>query len=886
MDATKPDSSEGTWDSLPHPQGDSWVPPPPDEPIRGHEKVGSWFPMRSGPDSDSGGRGKVDRSTESDDGGHAGEVAEVEVPGFRILGECGRGGMGVVFLAEQAGLGRRVAIKFLKPELANSDDARARFRGEARALARLQHPNVVQVFDSGEIGGRCFIVQEFVVGGSLERRLAGQPQAVDPSVKLVATLARAVQHAHDAGVIHRDLKPSNVLIGGDGCPKISDFGLARLMDGEEPSNRTENGTLLGSPSYMAPEQVVGRSREIGPAADIYALGAIFYELLTGRPPFLAASLYETLEQVRTADCVPPRRLRPGLARDLETICLRCLAKDPLRRYATASALADDLDRTLFGLPILARPISTAERLVRWARQRPAAAAGLGLACLATVALIVGGAIYQGLLRAALARALASERRADEQYRAACAALRQMTDRLSDSRFARTPRLRELLRIQLEDVLEFYRRASRDQPDADSAGRFDFAQASRRTAEIQEQLGRRSEAVKAIAEAMRLLEPLAKADPDRAEYRRELAWCHMIRFRCWDAGEDDRSLADLRAGVESLEHLLVGGGGSVEDRTALAHGHHDLGTFFTNRQNLAVAEAHYRQALAIATATLDSSPSPADAHLRVGLGRTHRNLAVALQGSLKREEALRHYAASHEYLLQALAVFPDGGDAALSLGGTLFNWAILLSSDPTASKETGKRFEEAISRLSEIHRLEPDWDEARRELRGAHGGRAQWLSATGRHQEAVGDFERVVALDEPKARDFDRFFLATARARAGDHRGAWELVEALAPTLAERSADYAYHLLGVCGLAVSAAGADERLSASDREAIVSKYASRGAEIFRKTLELTPEAGRSDVRKSAREDADVKPLLDLPEFRTLIAEPPGVSPSASPGPPGNK
>ena len=317
------------------PPCDSWVPPPPDEPLltkepRKPKQAGSSSMERSDdPLSDE--LGLADEAGSGESGPHG---AAPELPGFVILGECGRGGMGVVYLAVQVGLKRRVALKLLKPELAASAIQRGRFRTESTTLARLQHPNIVQVFDSGTHQGRAYIVQEYLAGGSLDRKLARQPQAARPAVELIATLALAVEHAHAQKIVHRDLKPANVLLTTDGIPKISDFGLAKQIDVQSESGQTQSGSILGSPSYMAPEQALGRRGDIGPAVDIYALGAILYEMVTGRPPFLAASVMETLVQVRQSEPVPPRQLQPGLPRDLETICLKCLAKDP------AAALSD------------------------------------------------------------------------------------------------------------------------------------------------------------------------------------------------------------------------------------------------------------------------------------------------------------------------------------------------------------------------------------------------------------------------------------------------------------------------------------------------------------------------------------------------------------------
>jgi serine/threonine-protein kinase len=229
----------------------------------------------------------------------------------------------------------------------------------------------------GEHDGRPYLELEYVAGGSLAHRLDGTPWLPRPAAELIATLARALDVMHRVGIVHRDLKPANILLEADGTPKIADFGLAKAVGGDSGLTGTEE--ILGTPSYMAPEQARGGGRGVGPAADVYALGAILSELMTGRPPFKAATVLETLEQVKSAEPVPPRRLQPGLPRDLETICLKCLEKEPTRRYASAAALADDLQRHLDGGSILARRTTVAEQLWRWCRRNPTVASLTALA---------------------------------------------------------------------------------------------------------------------------------------------------------------------------------------------------------------------------------------------------------------------------------------------------------------------------------------------------------------------------------------------------------------------------------------------------------------------------------------------------------------------------
>jgi WD40 repeat protein/tRNA A-37 threonylcarbamoyl transferase component Bud32 len=304
------------------------------------------------------------------------------VPGYEIFKVLGQGGMGIVYQARQVTLNRIVALKMIRDgSLASAGDLE-RFRTEAEAIARLQHPNIVQIYEVGEHDGPPFFSLEYCLGGSLATKLSGTPLPPNEAAVLVETLARAMQAAHDKGVIHRDLKPANVLLGEDGTPKITDFGLAKKLDDE---GQTQTGLVMGTPSYMAPEQAAGRTGEIGPLVDVYALAAILYECLTGRPPFKAATMPQTLRQVLEKDPVPPRTLNAAVPRDLETICLKGLHKEPAKRYESAAALADDLGRFLRGEPIVARPVGTRERLVKWVRRNPVVAALLALVVLVSTA---------------------------------------------------------------------------------------------------------------------------------------------------------------------------------------------------------------------------------------------------------------------------------------------------------------------------------------------------------------------------------------------------------------------------------------------------------------------------------------------------------------------
>jgi hypothetical protein len=304
------------------------------------------------------------------------------IPGYEVLGVLGRGGSGVVYKARHVPLDRTVALKVIRAASPAGGDVVARLHQEARALARLQHPNIVQVHDVGLHGDQPFLAMEYVAGGTLADRLTGQPQPPAQAAALVEALARAIHAAHRVGIVHRDLKPANVLLsfaagpGGSatdyGLPKITDFGLAKHTYGE--AGLTQTGLVMGTPSYMAPEQAQGLAWASGPACDVYALGSVLYHLLAGRPPFRGSQPIEILMQVVHQEPPPLRSLVPQVPRDLETICLKCLEKDPHRRYASAEALADDLRRFRTGVPIQARAAGPAEVAWQWARRNPAAAA--------------------------------------------------------------------------------------------------------------------------------------------------------------------------------------------------------------------------------------------------------------------------------------------------------------------------------------------------------------------------------------------------------------------------------------------------------------------------------------------------------------------------------
>jgi len=807
--------------------------------------------------------------------------------------------MGLVYLAEQLGLGRRVALKFLKPELAASDDQRARFRAEAKALARLQHPNIVQVFDSGTHEERAYIVQEYVAGGSLERMLARKPQAAMPAAELVATLARAVAHAHAQKIVHRDLKPSNVLLTEERVPKISDFGLAKQIDVEMDSRQTRSGTILGSPSYMAPEQVVGEKSAISPAVDVYALGAILYEILTGRPPFLEASVLETLEAVRHAEPVLPRQLHSALPRDLETICLKCLAKVPGRRYPSAGALADDLDRFVEGRPILARPARATERLTKWVRRHPATAASLAVAALAAIGLLVGGIAYEGRLRAAFNQARSNAKVAREQkensetrYRLARDTLSKMLARLDDPTLSQAPRVKELKRRQLEDSLTFYREVAKDREDEDPAVRLDVAEAYIQAGDSQTQLNRSAEGCEQLTKALAILERLVKEDPARSEYRFALArTCRYLGLplaqaiprtapvQAFSAAEEL-----LRRSVALFEALIRESPARRDYRVELAHAQNALGVYFEGysttvsgyspRRNLGESERWFQRAAESCRSLLGPAPPAENVALRIQLALNLHNVAAIATETEHRADAPGYYAESHQLITDVLKIEPNNDQAQVSLGITLLNWGSYLSNDPATRAKGMTLVLKAIETLKPVVEREPTWDRPRFFLDDCYRTLAEFHDADGRFREALQYWELCTALAEGEPKEEFRTCLALDLARIGEHRKAWNLVRSLEPSIKSlsRHHSYAHRLVATCSCCIDAAEKEQSLPAEERAPLCVQYGDKGADLLRRVLELAPVADRAARRRELRENKDMAHLLRRTDVQTLLTDAP--------------
>jgi tetratricopeptide (TPR) repeat protein len=609
-----------------------------------------------------------------------------EVPGYEIVRELGRGGMGVVYEARQLALDRPVALKMLRDGALAEAEELARFRREAETVARLRHPNVVQVYEVREGPGHPYFTMEFVEGGTLARRLGGKPLPPAEAARVVEVLARAVHAVHGCGVVHRDLKPGNVLLTADGTPKVVDFGLARRLEGD--GHPTSVGRVLGTPPYMAPEQARGDTRAVGPATDVYALGAILYETLSGRPPFQGATGWDTIAQVLSTEPVPPRRLQPRVPADLETICLKCIAKDPARRYPTAEALAEDLSRFLKGEPIRARPSGPAERAWKWARRRPAVASLLGVLAVVILGSLAG-------LTALWLRARRERDRAEARFQMALEVVAKLKD-VSESPELKARGLEDWRRQLLESATGFYDRFSRDVA-GDPALRGEHARASVKVGDLLSDLGRTDDAEAAYRRALATFEDLAAGRRAAADYRRDLAECRQ------SLGSLYRQTGRTDLAEESFQKALVFRQGLVEDH-------------------------------------------PEDAQLLEGLALAWNDLGLLYHDTGRDEKARESWEKARDLLRDLSERQPDEPEHRRKLAAALNNLGSLYYQARQLDL-CEKAYDEELTICRQLATAQPQAPESQRDLADAHNNLALVYTATGRPDQAEQAFAEAVRLQK-------------------------------------------------------------------------------------------------------------------------------------------
>jgi tetratricopeptide (TPR) repeat protein/tRNA A-37 threonylcarbamoyl transferase component Bud32 len=795
---------------------------------------------------------------------------------YELLEVIAEGGMGVVYKARHRKLQRLVALKvLLAGRFARPSDLQ-RFRNEAETIAALDHPNIVPVYEVGERDGQLFLSLR-LLDGTLSNHLehyGGDPRA---AASLLVTVALAVHHAHQRGVLHRDLKPSNILLDAVGQPHVADFGLARRL--EDDSGLTQTGAILGTPSYMAPEQTVAGRRVVTTAADVYGLGGILYALLTGGPPFQGDDVFDTMAQVRERAPESPARRNPRVSRELATICLKCLEKEPARRYASAQELADDLGRFLRNEPTRARPVGPARRLAKWVRRRPALAALIGVTGLFLVAFLVSLLVYNVHLKEAVQRANDKEaearrqqRLATENYRQARETINKMLVRLEGRGLAEIPRLKELSQDQLEDALSFFRRALDALEDPDPEVRRDTAVAYRRAADIQQTLGRLEAADDNYRRAIRLLDELPAETRDAPENQALLSGCYTNlataaqNRRLWDEAEKN-----YRHALAIEERLAEARPDDPSPKNGLAEAEHNLGTLRQLTNKPREAEPHYDRAVTLRARLVHDHPDvPA---YRAALAGDYVNLASIYMNSARPAEARDTYEKAEKILSALVKEEPEKPEHGVTLAAAYVNWSHLVRADGRPD-DALRLLDRAVELTEAVLRREPNYAYARLQGYGAHGARAQLYEGLDRFPDAVKDWDRAIDLESNPNPWNHRALRATTLVRAKEYPRALDEVAALEGNK-EISDVGLYHLAGVCALAVETVRKDGRLSSTEQAELAERFGARGVSLLRKLKERGYFKNLLNTW-GFNTDPNMKPLRERDDYKQLIAPSGGTQP----------
>ncbi len=838
------------------------------------------------------------------------DLSAANIGRFRILRELGRGGFGVVFLAYDPRLNRELALKIPREATLFSSELRERFQQEARVAANLDHPHIVQVYEAGEEDGICYIASAYCPGTDLAAWLRKHPAPVpaDSAASLIATLAEAIAHAHARGVFHRDLKPGNILLqkdegrrmkdeksdafGSDSSltlhpssflPKITDFGLAKLVEDQAASmatvSPTGSGAIMGTPAYMAPEQAAGSNKTVGPAADIFSLGAILYELLTGRPPFQGDTPLETLLLVRTAEPVPPRRLRPKLPRDLETICLKCLAKEAPKRYASAQGLADDLWHFLANEPIQARPASPFERAQKWARRRPALAV---LACVSAIAIVAIFLIVsisnvrlqkqRDIAEGHREEAESQRRRAILHLKEARAAVDQLLTRVGFERLNGVPYMEAVRRDLLRDALQFYQGFSEQESD-DPELRFETGRAWRRLGKIHDELGDRNAADQSFRTALTIQTQLHSESADRVEFRQELAASLNnlgdLLLRTSPAADETRQ-SILRA-LDLQEKLVAEFPESASYGQELAESCDALGRQLYSNGQTKEAEDAFRRAVTVLEAVVATSPR--DKIYELSLANRRRNLAVFLarQDRLKEAEPLfrndlRFWEGREAESPSNPRFIGRAADASKHLGTLLINIG-----DPNEGESLIRRAIERWQRLADEYPKVLENHEllvgAKEKIARGHLSRKEYAQARPLLEQAIAHSQTCNKIRTPNT---DQrvllgsliWLLADAQLQLGAYQAAAADAEKLHAVCSDRWQE-CYQAARLFTRCIPCAEQDKQLSENARQSDADHFGSRSVELLREAFRL----GYKDLA-FVKKDPGLDVLRSRDDFKRLL------------------
>jgi serine/threonine protein kinase len=699
------------------------------------------------------------------------EAAGTKFGDYQLLEPIARGGMGVVYKARQRKLNRIVAIKMiLAGQFADDTDVQ-RFYAEAEAAAALSHPNIVAIHEIGEVDGQHFFSMDYIEGQSLAALVQESPLPPRRAAELLATIAEAVQFAHDRGIVHRDLKPSNILLDASQRPLITDFGLAKQVTGQ--SQLTMSGAIVGTPSYMPPEQAAGKGDEVGPWSDLYSLGAILYEMLTGRPPFRAATPFETIRQVLHTEPLSPRLVNPGVPRDLETICLKCLQKERSRRYASPQELADELRRFLRGEPIQARPIGQLGRLWRWCRRNPITASAIA----AVQLMLVVTALATSYSAIRMMQASAIER---QSLRDQMQAVNDLFTEVSENTLLNQPGLQPVRRELLEKALAYYQRFLTQRAN-DPTLQDELASTFFRVGLITEALESPDHALTSYETARQMQADLlaqSPNDPERLEaYGNTLNALGNVRVK-----QKQYALArdEYQQAVWARTQLSATDPSSSEYQRVLANTFMNLGLAEYNAGDYDAARIQFEQAQQIREAALQRNPG--DEKLRRDLAKGFYNLGNLDWLDGRDDDAAQHFQ-------RAVAIFEELTTETSELDNErllAICYRILGDLMSDAQPDQARRwYQQSLDRLRPLARQNPDVVVYQTEQAGALMNLAYLEGQVGNHAaarealQAARDLLAPLVDRFPTAPDYQRDLAVTLRTLAweqnesGDHSAAAE-----------------------------------------------------------------------------------------------------------------